>query len=143
VLRANNMWVTLGGALSNHSAYLVALSRFEEAKSAAREALALARDAGFEAYVAWALQHLAAIAALRASDDSVDRVGDLRSAARLLGFVDARFAQLESPRQYTEQQEYDKILPVLRDALGADLDALIREGEQWSEDHAVAEALKI
>jgi tetratricopeptide (TPR) repeat protein len=143
VLRANNMWVALAGALGNHSAYLVALSRYEEARSTAREALALARDAEFGAYVAWALQHLAAIAALRGSDGSVERLDDLRSAARILGFVDARFAQLESPRQYTEQQEYDKILPVLRDALGADHDALMREGQQWSEDHAVAEALKI
>jgi predicted ATPase len=31
-------------------------------------------------------------------------------------------------RQYTEQQEYDKMLPVLGDELGADLDALMNDG---------------
>jgi tetratricopeptide (TPR) repeat protein len=108
IFRANNKWVTLTGALSNCSAYLVALARFEEARSFAREALALAREASFDAHVAWALQHLAAIAALRASDCPADPLGDRQSAARVLGFVDARFAQLESGRQYTEQQEYER-----------------------------------
>jgi hypothetical protein len=61
----------------------------------------------------------------------------------VLGFVDARFAQLKSARQHTKQQEYDTMLPVLRQSLGADLDDLMHEGARWSEDQAVAEALRI
>jgi hypothetical protein len=89
------------------------------------------------------LQHLAAIAVLRAGDTREDRRADLQRAACVLGFANARFAELEYARQYTEQQEYDKMLPVLRNELGADLDALMNEGRRWSEDQAVAEAFKI
>jgi Arc/MetJ family transcription regulator len=65
-------------------------------------------------------------------------------AARLLGYVDARLAALEALRYHTEQQEYDAMLPALREALGADeLSKLMAEGSTWSEDQAVAEATLI
>ena len=51
---------------------------------------------------------------------------------------------IEALRQYTEQQEYDKMLAALRDALGEDqLAKLTAEGAAWSEDQAVAQALAI
>jgi tetratricopeptide (TPR) repeat protein len=143
ILRGSNSWVSLAGLLSNWSAYLIALARFEEARGYAREALGLAHESGFDLHVGWALQHLAAIAALRAGDNSADRLVEIRRAACVLGFVNARLAELEPTRQYTEQQEYDKMLPVLRNELGAALNDYINEGTQWSEDQAVAEALKI
>jgi tetratricopeptide (TPR) repeat protein len=143
VLSANSNWASFPGWLSNGSAYLIALGRFEEARGYAREAVVLAREAGFEAQRGWALQHLAAIAVLRAGDCSAVRLVDLQRAASVLGFVNARMAERGQLREYTEQQEYDKMVPVLRNELGADLDALMNEGKRWSDDQAVAEALKI
>ena len=65
---------------------------------------------------------IAVIAALRASDDRVARLGDLRRSACVLGFVDARFAEWGQTREYTEQQEYDRMLTALRGELGIELD---------------------
>lgn len=45
-----------------------------------------------------------------------------------LGYANGRFAELGYIREYTVQQEYDKMLPVLGDELGADLDALMNDG---------------
>ncbi|MGZ3507770.1 MAG: hypothetical protein ACXWNK_16505 [Vulcanimicrobiaceae bacterium] len=56
-------------------------------------------------------------------------VADARRAARIFGYVDARFAALEALCEYTEQHEYDAVSPALRDALGAtELSKLIAEG---------------
>jgi tetratricopeptide (TPR) repeat protein len=52
-------------ALANTAAYLVALERYDEARTSAREGLTAARDAQATVTVAFTLQHLAAIAALR------------------------------------------------------------------------------
>jgi tetratricopeptide (TPR) repeat protein len=127
----------------NTTAYLVALRRYDEARSAAREAVTAARDTQYSLMLACALQHLAAIAA---SLESVNMpvIEDRRRAARLLGYVDTCLATLEAFREYTEQQEYDVILSVLREALGADqLARLTTEGSTWSEDQAVTEAMLV
>jgi predicted ATPase/DNA-binding SARP family transcriptional activator len=130
-------------ALHNEAAYLVALRRYDEGRTSAREALAGARDTQYSSGVGWALQHLAAVAALQSGED--ERVGkDRRRAARILGYVEARLAALETLREYTERQEYDTMMPALRDALGEDeLSKLMAEGSMWSEDQAVAEAMLI
>jgi non-specific serine/threonine protein kinase len=128
---------------SNMAAYLVALRRYDEARTAARDAVTAARDTQYSAGLAHTLQHLAAIAALRPSTDAPVIEGCSR-AARILGYVDACLAALEGFREYTDQQEHDAMLPVLRDALGAEhLAQLIAEGSTWSEDQAVAEAMLI
>jgi predicted ATPase/transcriptional regulator with XRE-family HTH domain len=119
----------LCGVLSNMAAYAVALARFDEARGYAREALALAREGGFDLQFAWVSQHLAAIAALQRAD--------LLRAARALGFVDARLVELERRRGFTEQQEYDTLMNLLRAELGEQLDALMREGARWSKDQAL------
>jgi predicted ATPase/class 3 adenylate cyclase len=131
-------------AYGNMAAYLVSLERYDEARAHALESLAISRDAQADAWMMFALQHLAAVAALGPSDD-VDGARDAhRRAAFLLGYVDARLAALEVVREFTEQQEYDKMLPALRDALGDDeLAKLIKKGATWSEDQAVAEAMLI
>jgi predicted ATPase/class 3 adenylate cyclase len=127
----------------NMAAYLVALERYDEARTSAHEGLAAARDTQIAVDVAFALQHLAAVAVLRPNAEAPSREEHAR-AARLLGYVDARLAQLEAQREYTERQEYDKMLPALREALGADECArLMAEGSTWSEDHAAAEAMLI
>jgi tetratricopeptide (TPR) repeat protein len=118
--------------LNNAAAYLLALERYEEARQNAREALALAVREKSALWSAFALQHLAAIAALQ---------GDGAQAAPLLGFVDARIAQLEHQREHTEAQEYARALGVLRAKFAAgELERLMDEGRSWGEDRAVAVA---
>jgi len=124
--------------------YLVALGRYDDALASAREALLSLRDAQVDVVVTYTLQHVAAIASLR-STEALETPHDGRScAARLVGYVDARLTALEAPREHTEQQEYDRILPALRNALGEDrLGELMAEGRQWTEDQAVAQALLV
>ncbi|MGC1757734.1 MAG: adenylate/guanylate cyclase domain-containing protein [Candidatus Cybelea sp.] len=136
----------LGAAISlcNIAAYLIALERYEDACVFARDGLAAARATQWEAGILWGLQHVAAIAAIRPADDAEHLRGNRVGAARLLGYVDARLDAIEALRQYTERQEYDKMLAALRDALGEDqLAKLTAEGAAWSEDQAVAQALAI
>jgi predicted ATPase/class 3 adenylate cyclase len=144
IQRNNHSSVHLAGSLSNCSAYLIALTRFDEAQRAALEALDLARDAGLPIVAVFALQHLAAAAALRPSDSGADRLAGLRRVACVLGYVDLRIADWKhNGRQYTEQLEYEKMLPSLRAALGAALDKHMSDGKQWSEDQAVEVARNI
>jgi hypothetical protein len=61
-----------------------------------------------------------------------------------LGYVDARLDAFEALREFTEQQEYDKMLAALRNALSEDEPAkLIGEGRAWNENQAVAEAMLV
>jgi predicted ATPase/DNA-binding XRE family transcriptional regulator len=142
-LRALRLTHLVSIAETNITAYLVALRRYDEARTAAGEALAAARDAQYSAGVAWALQHFAAIAALRPHADA-PVIEDRRRAARILGYVDAHLARLVALREYTEQQEYDVMLTALRDALdNGEISKLLAEGGAWKEDQAVAEAMLI
>jgi hypothetical protein len=69
--------------------------------------------------------------------------GDARSAAQLLGYVDAQHAALETQREPTEQWGYDKLMPALSETPSADeIAQLPAHGAAWSEDQAVEEALK-
>ncbi len=130
-------------AQSDIVAYLVALERFGEAFAQARETIAPLRDAQREVTLVFTLQHLAAIAALRPGDDAARVRYDRVRAAGLLGFVDARSAALGALRENTERLEYEKILAALRETLDpAELARTIAEGSAWSEDHAVAQALR-
>ena len=125
--------------LSNLSAYLLSLNRYEEARSHAHEALRHARGL-WPRTVGWALQHIAAIAVL-SKDYGVENPA-LANAAKLIGFVDRLTEQM--PRQYTEQQEYEKVLRTLRDVFKDDeLEELMAAGKGWPEDQAVAEALAL
>lgn len=120
--------------LSNAAAYLIALGRYDEARANAREALALASGDKNALWVAFAMQHLAAIAALQ---------GDGARAARLLGFIDARLAELEHQREHTEAQEHQRIITALRSTFdnGA-FEGLLAEGRSWNEDRAIEEAAR-
>ncbi|MBV8636690.1 MAG: helix-turn-helix domain-containing protein [Candidatus Eremiobacteraeota bacterium] len=125
----------------NMAAYLVTLRRYDEARDAARAAIGAARDAQFSIGVAFALQHLAATAVLRPNTNKTG-LEDRRRAARVLGYVDAQLAAVETSREYCEQQEYDAMMSALRDALCEDeRTKLITEGATWTEDQAVAEAM--
>jgi tetratricopeptide (TPR) repeat protein len=131
--------VTIG----NIAQYLVALDRYDDARRAAREAVAISRDAREYVSLAFALQHLAAIAVLAPVEDSEMAIDSRRRGARLLGYVGTCIAALDAVRE-TEQMEYDRMLPVLNGAFDdAELAALVQEGSSWSEDRAVAEAMLI
>ena len=142
--RSLNETRVVANVLCNMAAYLVTLGRCDEARGSAKEALAASRDAQYPVQVAFALQHLAATVALRPGDGTQHERDERLRAARLLGYIDSRLRALEALREYTEQQEYDAMIPALRDALGADkLTKLMDEGSTWSEDQAVAEAMLI
>ena len=130
-------------ALSNLAAYFVALERYDEARVRGREGLAVSRDAQAGVWTAFLLQHLAAVAALEPAGNS-PADDTWRRAARLMGYVDKRLGELEVIREYTEQQEYDKMTLALREALGAgELARLMQEGVGWNEDQAYAEAMLV
>ncbi len=124
-------------AFANVAAYLVALNRFDEALVQARKAVELARERKQGIALMWSLQHVAAVEALRATTAS-----SASRAARLLGFVDARLAAFRVPRQFTEQQEYDRAQRSLLRTLGNEL--LSREmadGAATNDDEAIEIAI--
>lgn len=133
-------------ALDNIALYLILLDRFDEAERRAREALALAleyrRESGhLNVLAAQALQHLAAIAALRAGSRAGPASLGL-CAARILGFVDARLSAMGATRlNNQERREYDRALAVLQGVLGAaGLSTGLAEGAAMSESEAIAQA---
>ncbi len=120
---------------NNSATYRVALDDIAGSRESAREALRFARQAQTKLEIAGALQSFSIVAGL--SDDA-------RRAARLLGYVDARYAELGQKREFTEQWAHDKIVATLRQRLSDDEGAsLAAEGAAWSEDQAVEEALKV
>ncbi|MBV8244460.1 MAG: hypothetical protein JOZ38_00910, partial [Candidatus Eremiobacteraeota bacterium] len=142
--RAHRDRGNLANGLSNGAAYLVALGRYDEARTFAREAVLLFRDLQREFILVIALQHVAAVAGLRPCGDAKLALEDRRRSAHLLGYADARLRNLEAHLEFTEQQEYDRLLFALRDALGdEERERLMAEGASWNEDRAVAEALLV
>ena len=137
-LRESNDLPLVATALDSMTAYLVALGRHDEAVSCVRELLELARDHRLDVLTAYALQHLAAIAALRGADERI-------SAVRILGFVDARLKAMGAARlQNHEQFEYDRALATLIEAIGADeVERLMTAGATIGEELAIDEALSL
>jgi len=124
--------------LCNMAAYLISLDRFDDARRQAMRALSAARDVKATVLTAYILQHMAAIGMLEESAN-----GTLDRATMLLGFVDARLAGLEAGREFTEQQEYERMTASLQAALGKRAAELMALGAEWTEDDAVAVALEL
>jgi non-specific serine/threonine protein kinase len=122
----------------NHMAkYLVSLTRYDEAEKTAREALNMAREHHLDVLAAFALQHLGAAAALRSQSAVDPRPTGYEQAAQIFGFVDARLAAMGTARA-EEQQEYDRVVNVLREVIGADaLGKLMAAGATLTEEQAV------
>jgi len=119
----------------NSAAYQIALEDFPGAQSSAREALRLAREIQNAYTTAISLQHFASLGALQ---------GKAQNAARLMGYVDGRYAELGATREPTEKWCYDRTMVALREHLGdGEIQKLEAEGASWSEDQAVEEALKM
>jgi hypothetical protein len=95
----------------------------------------LARQAQYALGTAIALQHLALLGAPR---------GEVRRAAQLIGYVDAKFKELEYEREPTEKWGYEKLMGALHEQLSeAEIEKFAAEGAAWSEDRAVEEAVKL
>jgi tetratricopeptide (TPR) repeat protein len=131
-------------ALANMAAYLLELGRYAEARSRAREALDVCRAVGAEITLAYAQQHLAAIAALAPAESEATASSVRARGARLLGYVDGRLAALGAPRELTEDKEYRALVAALTESFGAGgIVTLMEEGHAWSEERAFAEALLV
>ncbi len=122
--------------------YLIALARYDEAEEHAREMLTIARERHEDVFTAFALQYLAAIAALRPRAVAEGGAEICSRAAQMLGFVDARIAAMGSARKPLDQPVYDRALSALRDEIGSETVArLMAEGSVMTEERAVEEAL--
>lgn len=129
--------------LTNMAAYLIAMDCFDDARTHALEALRLARDVNFIVLAVYVLQHFAAVGALQQYGDASRQKLNRERAAMLLGFVNARLRALEAGREYTEQQEYDRIRKALRKELGGRFDAVMALGAEWNEDEAATVAQEL
>ena len=129
--------------LTNMAAYLVAMDCFEDARAHAAEALDVAREIKATVLTALILQHFVAVGALFHYPEKRRLKANRERAAMLLGFVEARLTALEVRREYTEQQEYDRITKALREDLAKKLEAVMALGAEWSEDEAVSVALEL
>ena len=119
----------------NIAAYRIPLGDVDGAREAAREGLRLARQVQSPIGIAIALQHIALILVLR---------GEVKKAARLIGYVNAQFKELGVERDITEKWGYDRLMAALHERLiEAEIQKLAAEGAAWSEDQAVEEALKV
>jgi predicted ATPase/transcriptional regulator with XRE-family HTH domain len=142
-VRVSNEMHWVVDALNNLSVYLTFLSRFDEAEACARESLAASSETHFPARVARAIDKLAVLAAVRPRATLEFRPGSHVRAARLFGFVDARYNDLGSPRgDLIDQQQYEQALAVLRGAMDSDqLARLMKAGAAMREEQAIDEAL--
>ena len=121
-------------ALQNGAAYRLALGDTAGARTAAVDALQLARGAGTQ-HIMINIHHLATVAA---------RSGQPHRAARLRGYVDAWYRSEGYERETTEQRVDDILMTALSAQLSeSEIEALAAEGARLSEDQAVAEALAI
>ena len=124
---------------SNMAAFLIALDRFDHARKCIEEALRTALHLQSEFWVIVLMQHLAATLALEPSGEPGAATTEKSAlAARLAGHVDKRIREIDVTREFTEQQEYDRMLASLTDALGVEpLAALMTEGANLTEERVV------
>lgn len=135
IARRRNDRMQQAVGLVNTAAYHLALDHIDEARDAAREALLQCRGLDVRRLELWPLQHLASVACAR---------GDAPAAARITGYVDARIARLDEPRQHTEQVLYDRLMASLAQRLSAEeLERHRAAGAALNAERAVAEALSI
>jgi predicted ATPase/transcriptional regulator with XRE-family HTH domain len=134
----------IADSLDDVTMYLIFLSRYDEADEVAREMLDLALAHHLDAVAANALQHLAEIQALRPPALPERATASLAKAARVIGFVDARLSALGSRRSYVQQPLYDRVITVVRSALGADAVAgLLADGAAMTEGQAVGQVMSL
>jgi predicted ATPase/transcriptional regulator with XRE-family HTH domain/Flp pilus assembly protein TadD len=129
---------------ANAAVYLVSLERFDEARTYARAALAIASRLQFPSEQIWALQHLAAISIFGPHEGDGRYLEAVERTALLIGFIVKRYGDLRAALGPTERQEFDRILAALRIALPADRLAVLQErGAMFSDEEAIAEAMRV
>lgn len=122
--------------LSNLAAYLVAADRFDLALEYARESLITAEASRREVDTWLSIQHVAAALADMAPDPTgADR--GIETAAKLTGYVDARLAADNATREFTERQEYERLLAALRQRLGLHLGDFLQIGARLDDRSAI------
>ena len=132
----------IGDNLHRITMYLVSLDRYDEAEKLAREALNVAREPRRDWLVASVLQHLAAIRTPRQRGVLVREPKMHEQAARVLGFVDYHLAAIGSRRDWILALEYERVLDMLRKALGAEkVSELLAAGAGMTEEQASEEAV--
>jgi hypothetical protein len=129
--------------LSNMTAYLIALDCFDDARSYASQALAAVQDVRSPVLMAFVIQHVAAIAALQRGSNESRSAKHWEHAATLLGFVEARLRSFGACRDYTERQEYDRVVAALRNTQGERIDELMALGAEWSEEAVIVLASRL
>ena len=130
-------------ALYAVSLCLAHIARYDEAAKRAREALDIAREHHFVAYVAWCVEHLATVATLRPDNAQEPQTLHAR-AARILGYADARLKAIGSARLPFVQPHYRRVLNLLHDAMGAPaVRSLMAEGAAMTEDKAIEAAISM
>jgi predicted ATPase/transcriptional regulator with XRE-family HTH domain len=134
---------SVANVFCNMAAYLIALDCFDDARAYGREALAAVREVKRTVLTAYVLQHLAAVGALQPLSAHGNGDAVRKRAAMLLGFVDAWLTKLEAPREYTERQEYERVVTSLRAAMGDRFESAMAHGAGWTEAAAVATALEL
>jgi len=135
IFRERNADSGLCVAVLNATAYMLALGRFDDGWTFAREGLELSVRLDNTMSAAWAIGHLGQIAA---------ETGDVVQATRLLGYVDDAYRQTGSAREPTERRGYDRALALIRTTLSVDkIRALLAEGAALDQSAAAAQALTI
>lgn len=119
----------------NAAGYCIVLGDFERGAAFARDGLELSLRADDTIYIWTAVQHLAAVEAVR---------NDVERAALLLGGVDA-YLKLEGLERFgAERATYEILMAALRKRLtDAQITALGVKGAQLSQDEAAAQALRV
>jgi predicted ATPase len=140
--RRNPRQRNLAASLLNFAAYAIVCERWEDAVAASREVLASPPERQRLICGAWALQHMVAAAILPKA--AAAEPARFRDAALVIGYVDARSAALGSPREYTEEQEYERVRIALHAVLGPNqFERLAAAGAAMSEEVATALALSL
>jgi predicted ATPase/DNA-binding XRE family transcriptional regulator len=142
ILRGLNRTYDVMSGLTDAASYLIALTRYDEARVYAREALYLALERNWTPAFVSSVQHLAAANALQSPRD-LERGSDHHArSARLLGFVNARVARLEMSRRVIEQRQCERILVDLQSRFDdLELSGLLTVGAAMTDDEAIEEAL--
>jgi predicted ATPase/transcriptional regulator with XRE-family HTH domain len=142
-LRALNASAGVAGiatTLANMATYLVAMHRFDEARTHANDALEIARELRLGPLSWLPLRILVLVAVLDPQAVRGRTPAQSLSTARLFGFLDAHLSTV-TPERYGLQDEYDRAHSLLRDALGdADAARLMAAGATMSEEDAFREA---
>jgi predicted ATPase/transcriptional regulator with XRE-family HTH domain len=128
--------------LNTMSASLISLADYDGAEAYARESLVFSSELHVSTHVARALQRLAAVTALRLQPAPGRHQESYARAARLIGFVNARLADIGSPRMAADRREYDRVLAALLSTMGSDeLASFMNTGAAMTEEQAIDEAL--